>query len=106
MYISKIITKYNSPSGERTPAAADAPRRPAVPRVTDHVATPLRRRRQRNLVHKNALDVMVAEAPQREDPAYVDAPDGHTQSLAKSGMVPVYSVQKVILMDGKLLNIV
>ena len=38
---------------------------------------------------------MVSEAPARDDPAYVDAPDGHTQSRKKSGMVPVYSTQKV-----------
>ena len=68
-------------------------RRPPVPKVTDHVATPLRHRR--NFVTKNAVDVMCSKAVNPTDPQFVDSPNGNTQPIVKSGMVPVHMTQNV-----------
>ena len=67
-------------------------RKPCVPKVTDHVATPMRSRR--NFVEKNALDAMISEPSNIEDPQFVDAPGGNKQSLQKSGMVPKHIEKK------------
>ena len=67
-------------------------RKPCVPKVTDHVATPMRSRR--NFVEKNALDAMISEPSNIEDPKFVDAPGGNKQSLQKSGMVPKHIEKK------------
>ena len=67
-------------------------RKPSVPKVTDHVATPMRSRR--NFVEKNALDAMISEPSNTEDPQFVDAPGGNKQSLQKSGMVPKHIEKK------------
>ncbi len=69
-----------------------------MPRVTDHVATPMRNRR--SFLARNALDVMCAGANGNgdgddADERFVDAADGHTENLAASGMKPVFSRQKV-----------
>ncbi len=82
-------------------ADRDHSRRPAVPRVTDHVATPLRHRR--NFIARNAVSAMCSgnnnnngsDGDDDNDERFVDAADGHTQNLAASGMKPVYSRQKV-----------
>ena len=67
-------------------------RRPPVPKVTDHIATPYRTRR--SFVNKNALDAMLSEPSRIEDPQYVDAPKGNLQSKINSGMVPNYVEQQ------------
>lgn len=69
--------------------------RPPVPRVTDHVATPLRHRR--NFVTKNVVDAMIAAPNDMDDPQFVDSHMGNSQSLAKSGMMPVHSTKTVNL---------
>lgn len=79
-------------SGDPAPPCED--RRPPVPRVTDHVATPLRHRR--NFIKKNTVDAMISAPQDPEDPHFVDSHMGHSQSLAQSGMMPVFSNQKVI----------
>ena len=49
-----------------------AERKPTVPKVTDHIATPMRTRR--SFVHKNALEAMVSEPTAIDNPQFVDAP--------------------------------
>lgn len=70
---------------------------PPVPKLTDHVATPMRHRR--NFVAKNTVDAMISAAAETaaEDEKFVDGPNGSTQNKMKSGMVEVYTQQKVIL---------
>ncbi len=91
--------RAKSARGHREPARphCDERRRPAVPRVTDHVATPLRHRR--NFLARNAIDVMCSgqneEEEEEDGEKFVDSADGHTQNLARSGMKPVFSRQKV-----------
>ena len=70
---------------------------PAVPKLTDHVATPMRHRR--NFVAKNTVDAMISAAAETaaEDEKFVDGPNGSTQNKMKSGMVEVYTQQKVIM---------
>ena len=63
-------------------------RKPNVPKVTDHVATPMRSRR--NFVEKNALNAMISAPSDLEDPQFVDAPGGNKQSLSKSGKEILY----------------
>lgn len=63
-------------------------RRPPVPKVTDHIATPFRTRR--SFVHKNALEAMLAEPPRAADQKFVDSPRGNAQYRKASGMVPVH----------------
>ena len=63
-----------------------------MPKVTDHVATPMRSRR--NFVEKNALNAMISEPSNLEDPQFVDAPGGNKQSLKQSGMVPKHIEKK------------
>ena len=67
-------------------------RKPTVPKVTDHVATPMRSRR--NFVQKNALDAMISEPTNQEETHFVDAPGGNKQPLKPSGMVPNYAEKK------------
>ena len=76
-------------SGEKVP---DHDKKPTVPKVTDHIATPMRTRR--SFVHKNALDAMILEPTAQDDPQYVDSPQGTKQSLGKSGMVPIFTEKK------------
>lgn len=75
--------------GEKIPAHD---RKPNVPKVTDHIATPMRSRR--NIVQKNALDVMISEPNPVENPQFVDAPNGTKQVLKASGMVPNFVEKK------------
>ena len=63
-----------------------------MPKVTDHIATPMRTRR--SFVHKNALDAMVSEPTAQENPQFVDAQNGTKQSLKQSGMVPTFVEKK------------
>ena len=67
-------------------------RKPTVPKVTEHVATPMRSRR--NFVEKNALDAMISAPSDQDDPQFIDAPGGNKQSLQKSGMVPKHIEKK------------
>ena len=67
-------------------------RKPMVPKVTDHIATPMRSRR--NFVQKNALDAMISEPTNQEETHFVDAPGGNKQALKPSGMVPNYVEKK------------
>ena len=80
---------YYYVSGEKVP---DHDKKPTVPKVTDHIATPMRTRR--SFVHKNALDAMILEPTAQDDPQYVDSPQGTKQSLGKSGMVPIFTEKK------------
>ena len=80
---------FNYVSGEKVP---DHDKKPTVPKVTDHIATPMRTRR--SFVHKNALDAMILEPTAQDDPQYVDSPQGTKQSLSKSGMVPIFTEKK------------
>ena len=57
--------------GEKVPVD-QAERKPTVPKVTDHIATPMRTRR--SFVHKNALEAMVSEPTALDNPQFVDAP--------------------------------
>ena len=63
-------------------------RRPPVPKVTDHIATPYRTRR--SFINKNALDAMLSEPTKNSNQQFVDAPNGNTQPLKQSGMVPQF----------------
>ena len=67
-----------------------------MPKVTDHVATPLRHRR--NFVRKNAISAMCAQPLIADDENFVDYADGNTQSRKKSGNEPVFSVKKVLIL--------
>lgn len=84
-------------TGEKVRFCGDHPRHPTAPKVTDHVATPLRHRR--NFVQKNAIDAMISSAQAIPDPLFVDNQHGNTQSLVKSGMVPSFSQKKVQLVS-------
>ena len=75
--------------GEKVPQHE---RKPTVPKVTEHVATPMRSRR--NFVEKNALDAMISAPSDQDDPQFIDAPGGNKQSLQKSGMVPKHIEKK------------
>ena len=57
-----------------------AERKPIVPKVTDHIATPMRTRR--SFVHKNALEAMVSEPTALDNPQFVDAPQVRTLKYA------------------------
>jgi len=61
--------------------------------VTDHIATPMRSRK--NYVQRNALDVMISEPVKVQDPAFVDDPCGNKQPLKSSGLVPNFVEKKV-----------
>ena len=69
---------------------------PPVPKLTDHVATPMRHRR--NFVAKNTVDAMISAAVETAagDEKFVDGPNGSTQNKMRSGMVEVYTQQKVL----------
>ena len=88
-----LTAKFPSRAGEAAPRCES--HHPPVPKVTDHVATPLRHRR--NFVAKNAVDAMISAAVETapEDERFVDGPDGNTQNKSKSGMAQVYTQQKV-----------
>ena len=67
-----------------------------MPKLTDHVATPMRHRR--NFVAKNTVDAMISAAVETaaEEEKFVDGPGGSTQNKMRSGMVEVYTQQKVL----------
>jgi hypothetical protein len=67
-------------------------KRPNVPKVTDHIATPMRSRR--SFVHKNALDAMISEPTALDDPQFVDSAHGNRQTIKTSGMVPNFMEKK------------
>ena len=67
-------------------------RKPNVPKVTDHIATPMRSRR--NFLQKNALDVMISEPENQENPHFVDSPNGSKHLLKPSGMMPNFVEKK------------
>ena len=49
----------------------------------------------RNFIHWNALTQMRAAPPEKNDPKLVDAPNGNSQSLEKSGLKPKFALKKV-----------
>ena len=64
-----------------------------VPRVTDHVYSAPKM--NRNFIHWNALSQMRAAPPEKNDPKLVDAPNGNSQILEKSGLKPKFALKKV-----------
>ena len=43
---------------------------------------------------KNALDAMISEPVNQDDPQFVDAPGGNKQSFKQSGMAPTFVEKK------------
>ena len=70
-----------------------------VPRVTDHVYSAPKM--NRNFIHWNALSQMRAAPPEKNDPKLVDAPNGNSQILEKSGLKPKFALKKVYWMPLK-----
>ena len=90
-----MITVHKCPGEVHGPAPCEevSTKKAGVPRVTDHViAAP---KSNRNFIHWNALSQMRAAPQERAEHKLVDQPNGSSQVVERSGLMPKYALKKV-----------
>ena len=90
-----MITVHKCPGEVHGPGPCEevSTKKAGVPRVTDHViAAP---KSNRNFIHWNALSQMRAAPQERAEHKLVDQPNGSSQVVERSGLMPKYALKKV-----------